>query len=142
MYPLRYLTVFIALTLSFSAHADTQQRNVAGKLTASQKPQVRLMTESERLVASQNAVALDLDADPGEIICRTQRASTDSASRLKVKRCKSRAEFRQEDERNMALIGREIDDYKRRMAIAQSAASRRVIRTERMNRVRIQRSGK
>ena len=134
---MRYLLVFIALSYSWSAFADSHQRDIAGKLTAPKKPQVRIMTEQEKTIASENAVALDLDADPNEIICRKQRAGADSASRLKVRRCKTRAEFREEDERNIARFGRETDDFKRRLAIAQSMSGRRINRTERMNRVRV-----
>ncbi len=133
---LRILLLVTGLLLSGSAYADSHYRTVAGKLTATTKPPVRVMTENELVAASQTAVALDLDANPDEIVCRKVRAGSDTASRLKVRRCKSRAEFREEDERNLALMGRELDDFNRRMATIMSSAGRQTQRVERRNRPR------
>ncbi len=133
---MRHLLIVIGFIVSCSAFADNHDRNVAGKLTALKKPQVRIMTEDERAVASQTAVALDLDADPNEIVCRNVRAGSNSASRLKVRRCKTRAEYREEDERELALMGREIDDFNRRFATFRSATARQDSRLERRNRIR------
>lgn len=138
---MRYLILASIVALSWSANADSYQRNIAGKLTEHKKPQVRVMTEDERTVASQSSVAMDLDADPNEIVCRKVRVGNDSASRLKVRRCKSRAEFREEAERNLAITSKEIDDFNRRVAVAQSLSARRIKRIERTNRVRV-RTGK
>lgn len=94
------------------------------------------MTEDEQTVASQSSVALDMDVDPNEIVCRKVRVGSALASRLKAKRCKTRAEYREEDQRSLARMGRELDDINRREAVAQSLDGWLINATERAYRPR------
>lgn len=108
---LRYGLIIVGLTFCWSANADNQQRNVAGKLTAPHKPHVRVMTDKERAAASENMLALDLDVNPDEIVCKKVKVGRDSASRLMVNRCRTRAEFREEAEQQLLALGLVVDKF-------------------------------
>ncbi len=104
--------IIVGFVIPCSAFADHHERNVAGKLTASQKPQVRVMTDHERTAAAENMLALDLDVSPDEVVCRKVKVGRDSASRLKVNRCKTRAAFRLEFEQRLNESGLMFDKEK------------------------------
>ncbi len=111
---MRKCGLFLCLFLCFSVHAEDSQRNVVGNLTSSAKPQIKTMSYRERVVASENMLALNLDAAPEEIVCRKVKVGRDSASKLKVQRCKSRAQFREEAEQRINAASKTIDDSKYR----------------------------
>ncbi len=118
---LKYAAFILSLIISSSALAQDRDRNVAGKLTSYKKPRVLVMTEEQQKVAAMNSLALNLDADPNEIICRKERVGRAGSSRLKVHRCHTRAEIRERSERMQARNSRDADDNKRRMSTARSA---------------------
>ncbi|MFK8029698.1 MAG: hypothetical protein AB8G18_05630 [Gammaproteobacteria bacterium] len=124
---MRYLILMTAVTVAFTATASAAEhdRNMAVKLTRIQKPEVRVFSKNERNALARQAVELDLDVNPNQIICRTEPVAP--GSRITTKRCKTRAEFRQQQEKNRNLYGSVIgnDKYKRRL------------RTPRVRRIRV-----
>lgn len=113
---MRLISFLIFLAISVSAVADRDRRNIAGKLTTSAKPPVKMMSSAEISAAKENLLVLDLDVDPGEIVCKKVRVGRDSASRLRVTRCKSRAEFREEAERTRLAMDSLVDQSKWKQA--------------------------
>ncbi len=109
---MRYSGLILALFFTTSVLATDMQRNVVGKLTSSAKPEIRVMSKQERKVASKNMLALNLDVSPDQIVCKKVRVSRDSASKLKVQRCKTRAQFREDAQQQLAALGVEINKSK------------------------------
>jgi len=130
----RYIGFVLLCLFTTSVLADASERNVVGKLNVLAKPQVRVMTQHERRVAAQNSLAMNLDVSPDQVICRKEKASRDSASKLKVKRCKTRAEFRQEDMERLNASGAVFDQSRLRQnyqrQIRARAQTRQRVRTK------------
>lgn len=108
------LVLLMVSTASLSAAATEQGRHIAGKLTKVTKPAVRVLSPEERVAMKANRVSFDLSVDPNQVVCRKERVST--ASRLMTRRCKTVAEFREEDERARNQWGMQMDSDRRRQA--------------------------
>lgn len=100
--------------MTATAQASDQGRNIAGKLTNTPKPAVRVLTEDERAAVEANQVAFDLSVDPEQVICRKERVS--SESRLMTRRCKTIAEFRVADQLDENRFQKLRDDTLRRQS--------------------------
>ncbi|MEM7081740.1 MAG: hypothetical protein AAF465_03320 [Pseudomonadota bacterium] len=122
-----FLLLLITIPFSVSAQefrgsgwSDNSSRTVARRLTERARPAVVEMSELQQSIAMESGTALDLDIDPNEVICRTERVSRDAASRLKTRRCKTRAEFREESARRLAASAQLGEDAWRKLAMRQT----------------------
>ena len=129
---MRYTALIVTLFCTVSVSAADTQRNVVGKLTSSAKPEVRVMSTHERIAASENLLALNLDYSPDQVVCQKVRVGRDSASKLKVQRCKTRAEFREEAEDGLIKSSMMLDNSK------YMAEVRRQIQQSTRRRIRVQ----
>jgi len=60
-------------------------------------------SQSESVI--QSSMAVNLANNPDEIICRKERVGSYGSSRIKMQRCRTRAEIRELNQRERALRG-------------------------------------
>ncbi|MFK8029699.1 MAG: hypothetical protein AB8G18_05635 [Gammaproteobacteria bacterium] len=102
----------LLIVFGINVAAADSDSDAAAKLTDTTTSQVKEATVDESEVVTKEASDVEFEGDPNQIICRQSSSSTGSASRIKTRSCKTRAQFRQEDESRLTRADQLLENKK------------------------------